>query len=376
MVLTGVHGCGCKRLCSVHDDLLALHALPLYEGSAQDGERGCGNGDVEGLGQCQVVGCEHTLQVLRFDLVLEFSGSNREDNLSVKLRNEGSEVFDELVREDVLADTDEERTTECLGEHHNSSTNRDVVRRECSLNSDKSLLHTEADTSTEEELIADPSGRVRVGLKGREHTGADGHEDTGDEHEWGVVAKNGNEDTGAHRDDDQTQYAGQVHDTRLGCRDTLDGLEPDRQEVYHDEETSTKHSTEPCGSPHVTVEEDAGRDCSVFLLIPLDGDKADNEKGEDDKEGDDAAVTPGVLGPTPLQRKEQANDGWEEECCTFKIELLQLLLPCGLDLLSTTLDVKERDDERSSEGSERQINVETPSPGEVIGEGSTHAKLC
>lgn len=77
-----------------------------------------------------------------------------------------------------------------------------------------------------------------------------------------------------------------------------------------------------------------------------------------------------------MQRKEKADDGWEEQYSALKIELLELLLPCRIDLLPTALNAQKRDDKSSGERAERQINEKAPAPREVVGEGSAHTKRC
>lgn len=144
--------------------------------------------------------------------------------------------------------------------------------------------------------------------------------------------------------------------------------------VNHDEEACTKHGTEPGTSPYIAVQEDARRYSGVLLLAVLDVNETDDEEAEDDEEGDNAATSPSVLGASPLQRKQQAYDGRQEESGALEIELNKLLLPGGLDLLSTTLDAQERDDECSCNCTKRQINIETPTPCEVVSEGTSHER--
>src|SRR4051812_10736739 len=102
------------RLCGMHDNLLALHALPLDERRSNNRECARGYRHVKGLRQGQVVSAKHARQEFRFDGVLEFSGTNHKNDLGVEFRNHGAKVLDELICEDVLANTNEERTTKSL----------------------------------------------------------------------------------------------------------------------------------------------------------------------------------------------------------------------------------------------------------------------
>lgn len=104
----------------------------------------------------------------------------------------------------------------------------------------------------------------------------------------------------------------------------------------------------------------------------MDGDEANNQDDEKHKKSNDAAVVPFVFAATPLERKKQANDGGEESCGALQVELHDLLLPGGFNLLSAAGNREERNDEGGSYTSKRQVDVEAPSPSQVIGEGSTH----
>jgi hypothetical protein len=216
-----------RRLCRVHYDLLALHRLPLHKHGSNDRECAGSDGDVKSLRQGKVVGTQYTRQELRFNGILEFCSAHRQHDLGVEVGYHSAEVLDKLVRKDVLADTDEECASESLREHHDGGTDGHIGCGEGGLDHDERLLHTKTNTSTKEELVADPLGRARISLKGCEKAGTDGHQDTGHKHEWGVVSENSDKNTRCHGYDNQAQNSWQVHDARFGCAGSLDGLEPD-----------------------------------------------------------------------------------------------------------------------------------------------------
>lgn len=284
--------------------------------------------------------------------------------------------MEKLVGEDVLADGDEEGAAEGLREHHDGCADGDIVLGQRGLDGNKRLLHAEADTCTEDKLVADPLGRVGVSLEGGQEAGANGHEDRRQQHEWRVVADGGDGCTSNHGDDDEAENSGQVHDTGLCGTDAFDGLEPDGDVVDHDEESSTQHGNEPGGAPDIAVLENARRDSSILLFPDLDRDEANEKQTGNDEQGDDAAVLPLVFAATPLQSKEQADDSREEQGSTFEIELFDLLDPGSVDLGCLTLDLEERDDEGSGDGADRQVDVEAPSPGKMVSEGTAEAKHC
>lgn len=151
-------------------------------------------------------------------------------------------------------------------------------------------------------------------------------------------------------------------------------MEPDGEVVDHDEEGSTKHGTEQGRAPDVAVEEDARRHSSILLLPPLHSNEAADQKNEDDEKSDDAAVTPRVLASTPLQSKQQADDGRQEERGALEVEFLELLHEGGLGLCAAALNGEEGDDERSGDGAEGKVDEEAPAPCEMISEGSAHQR--
>ena len=140
-------------------------------------------------------------------------------------------------------------------------------------------------------------------------------------------------------------------------------------EIVNDEEEGcTQHGTEPRRAPDVAVEENARRDGSILLLPPLDGEESTDQENEQDKKRNDARATPRVLATTPLEGKQQADDGRQEARSTGKIKLLELLFPRSLDLGAAALDVEEGDDESCSHGTERKVDVEAPAPPEPVSE--------
>lgn len=147
-------------------------------------------------------------------------------------------------------------------------------------------------------------------------------------------------------------------------------------EIVHDEEEGcTQHSTKPCRAPDIAVEENARRDGSILLLPPLDSEESTDQENEEDKKRNDARVAPRVLATTPLKGEQQADDGRQEARSARKIELLELLLPCSLDLGAAALDVEEGDDESCGHSTERKVDVEAPAPPRLVSELSDDSGL-
>lgn len=243
------------------------------------------------------------------------------------------------------------------------------------LDGNHCLLHADADTETEQDLVADPLAVAGVDFEGGEETGADGHHDGRGDHEGRVVSKERDESTGDDGHEDDGQNHGDVLNTGLDGGCALDGLEPDGEVENHDEEGGTEGSTEPGTSPDGTVLEDAGRDSGSLLLPDLDGDESGNENSEEDEQSDDAAVAPGELGTTPLQSEEEADDTGDEEESTLKIEREDLVLDGRLLKSDLALgNLEEKNNEAGSDGTKGQVNVEAPSPSQVVSESAAHER--
>lgn len=140
----------------------------------------------------------------------------------------------------------------------------------------------------------------------------------------------------------------------------------------HHEETGSQEGTKESTAPDVAVLEHAGWHGCGLLLPDLDPDEAGDQDGEDHEQGDDASTLPGVDGATPLQGEQQANDSGNEEKGSFQIHLSKLLHEGQILLDFFAGNLEEEDDEDGGDEAERQVDVETPAPRDVIRECASH----
>lgn len=104
-------------------------------------------------------------------------------------------------------------------------------------------------------------------------------------------------------------------------------------------------------------------------------DGEDDEKNsENDEERNDTGIVPGIFGTTPLKRQQKTDDGWKEKQRTEKVKFAQLLLPITL-LLQCLVGREEEDNTEESHSSDRQVDIETPAPGESISESTAQTIL-
>ena len=143
--------------------------------------------------------------------------------------------------------------------------------------------------------------------------------------------------------------------------------------VDHDEKGRPEAGAEKGARPNSPVEKDARRNRRALLQPGLNGEESNHQDAKDDKQGNDAAILPGVLGSTPLQRQQETDDGRNEHGCAEQVKRQDLLLQRQMLLGERRLgQLQKQDDEGDSDGPKRQVDVEAPAPADVVGEGSAH----
>jgi len=104
--------------------------------------------------------------------------------------------------------------------------------------------------------------------------------------------------------------------------------------------------------------------------MPLQEEEGDHENTKDHKERDDTSIAPGVLSTAPLKSQKKTDDGWQKDDCSSYIKLSQKLLP-RCHLLVGFVGWKEKEDEEEGHGSNWQVDIKAPAPGDSIGESTS-----
>lgn len=81
-----------------------------------------------------------------------------------------------------------------------------------------------------------------------------------------------------------------------------------------------------------------------------------------------------MFGTTPLKRQQEGNDPREEDRSTDEIKFLKLIAVAEFVGLSAIRWGEEEDNDNNGHGTDWQVDVETPSPGCVISERTTHER--
>lgn len=104
------------------------------------------------------------------------------------------------------------------------------------------------------------------------------------------------------------------------------------------------------------------------MTPPLNADEDEDEDAEDDEEADDAAGGPGVFLTAPLEGEEEGDDGGEKGDGTGVVEFGELFAPGEGGFGAALWRFEEKDDDGDGNGAEWEVDVETPAPGDVVGE--------
>ena len=141
------------------------------------------------------------------------------------------------------------------------------------------------------------------------------------------------------------------------------------------EETGAKEHGEQHGEQDIAVLKQARRQCAPVFLPELDADEDDDHGAETTEQANDLGVVPRVLGTTPLQSEEEADDGGDEDGRAIEIELTDSLNKSLVDrICRVTVDLDEEEDDNHGKTTDGQVDVEAPAPSDVLGEDTTQKR--
>lgn len=154
----------------------------------------------------------------------------------------------------------------------------------------------------------------------------------------------------------------------------MDRLEVHGEVVDGREETTSKDEGKGGGDPVGPLLDQLGADHGPLTLPPLEKTPGGNDQDKTNEESDDSAGVPGVRDTTVLDSKEEANSGSHDESDTGKIHLADLLDKGGLLRDSMGGSLEEKEDEESSHTTNGKVDVEAPSPRDMICESTTQER--
>lgn len=107
----------------------------------------------------------------------------------------------------------------------------------------------------------------------------------------------------------------------------------------------------------------------------MDANEDGNHGSKATEETDDTRVVPGIFSTTPLQSKEQADNGRDENGGASKVELAKTIHEGHVDsvrVIAVNLD-KEEDNEHG-QAANGKVDVETPAPGGMFSKGTSEKR--
>ena len=148
-----------------------------------------------------------------------------------------------------------------------------------------------------------------------------------------------------------------------------DGLEVDRHEVSDvQEENAVDEGHDEYGHGSA-VGEELGRHGGFGNVTGELVDEEAKHAREAENEGQDRPPRgPGVFGAGPGESEEDGRDGRGERGGTDPVDPLD---PVQNRALAMVLEVEKRDDEAEGYAADWQVDVENPTPGDVLGEDAT-----
>lgn len=255
-------------------NLLALDTDPFDAQSKEECSTEEGNGRVEGVGKCLVIGPLDTLEIrLQLVDISELSGSAAENQHWVDLRSILGEVDNQLVVENILTNGKEQSTTKCLREDDDGNSSRNIFELNSGLSGNHWLLHDKPDAGTSKNLVANPLAGIRVHNPGGKETSADCSNYWSRNHEGDIIAQRSDDTAANNGEYCDCQNKRDIADARLGCRDALDSLEPDRDEKDQDEKGRSDAKGNQTAKGNAALAKNARRQCSRLTTLELDKDK-------------------------------------------------------------------------------------------------------
>ncbi|CAE6454383.1 unnamed protein product, partial [Rhizoctonia solani] len=266
-------------------------------------------------------------------------------------------------------------TADELREGDERATLRNQLFFPCILGLDRNdcVLESTANPDTKEDLESDFLARPRVRVEGIEQARADRDQKGRAEQEGPIATSRVDHTSRTTSGDNNAKHKGENVDTGASRRVALGDLKVDgkivgaEEQSQHDKElkgsTNLSAATEHRGTQNGTVAE------SVF---PYNKCGAENAKHA--KERNDNLIIPWTLISTPLQRKEQGSDHTECQDRTEPVER-EPFLESSLAFVLVTAEGRtignEENDRHDSDHTKRQVDVEAPTPRDVVGECTT-----
>jgi len=259
-----------------------------------------------------------------------------------------------------------------LGLTENDGSDRGHVLRDgVGLGDNDGNLEGKSPSNAAEDLVADPFPAGGTDVKGVEQARSDGcNGGTGNSDGAGDTGLGDHDATDDSADGDG-QNQGQVANARLNRGGVVDRLEVDRQVVDDDEVCSGKEEGVERADPNCSVAEQTGDDHGALAVIVLPAEEGDGNSHEADKEADDGCRVPRHGHASILKGQDVRDQTAHDQEGAERIHLEQLLRERRLNRLSGRGSFEEEHEDGSRDASDREVDVETPTPRDLVRESTS-----
>jgi hypothetical protein len=167
---------------------------------------------------------------------------------------------------------------------------------------------------------------------------------------------------------------GEVANTTACGRGIVNRLEVDGDVVDGKEEGTSKDEGKGAHDPNGAVLEDSDRNHGSLTLDVAGDGPNDRDSDPADKKADDDRRVPSMSLATILNRQNVGDGKTHHQDDAKGIHLKELLKKRSLDRNGSTRSLEEQEDDGSRDTSDGEVDVETPSPRDVIGESTTEER--
>ncbi|KAI6773653.1 hypothetical protein HG531_000502 [Fusarium graminearum] len=333
-----------------------VELLPGGEQGDQEGETNKSDGHGEDSVQAVHIALYDDRECLFIESLTE-SGSASKDQLAlVDVRSVLCNIEEHLIDKSSLTTRDDIGTTKTLEDYAFGRSK--ILGVDCALDSNHRNLEsqTPADTSNNLETSTDGSNSCTTNKQRLIPSGSSDEASTGNSGEG------------------DSKNQGEVANTTACGRSIVYRLEVDGNVVDGKEEGASEDEGESAHDPNCAVLEDTDRNHGS-LTLHVTGDGPNDRDGDPtNKKTDDNRGVPSVSLATILNSQNVGDGETHHQDDTKGIHLEELLKKRSLNRNGSTRSLEEQKDDGSRDTSDGEVDVETPSPRDVIGSANDTSK--
>lgn len=267
-----------------------------------------------------------------------------------------------------------ESSAKALEEEKHAGRGSEVLGVGQGLNRNHGNLKGAAPASSGNDLVTNPLASRGVDAHCVQEASTDSGDGCASEEERLVPASGGDQDTTCNGGEGDGNDEGQVTDTAHGWVGAVNRLEVDGDVVDGGEEATGLDESDQRHDEVGALGKQLGRHHGVLALEPLDKRPSSDDEGESNEKANDDGRVPGVSDATVLDSQDEGDGGSHHQNNTKGVHLTDLLNKGRLDRDRISRSLEKDEDDGSRDTTDRQVDVETPSPRDVIGKSTSQQR--